>query len=199
MGGKVKQYILPDLSIIVNELQPWIKGFVQKEYSYLDTDDQNDLVQEGCLNLIQIVNKITPNFKTKNDFHFYIKAAVRNAIRDYIYKLRSRFDISLYKLRRHLRQTDQTLSDFMENISQEYFYLSEQPEGNKWPHLGRTGRIGTIGIPHDFEWASDEDSRQRRLSMLSQVEKSGRTMSLEECRKVLQEVIREVKKSRNCK
>ena len=164
-----------DKNDIILELRPWIVGFVTKEYSHVDPSDQADLAQEGSLRLIEIVASLEskpPRFNSKDEYVFYVKACVRNSIRDYILKLRSKFDISLYKLRRQLRENDQELGDFMVAVGDGFAQLADEEAED----------------PREWE------TRQRRLSMLSGIRKSGRGMPREECLAVLGEVIREYRK-----
>jgi DNA-directed RNA polymerase specialized sigma subunit len=170
------------------ELKPWIVGFVQKEYGHVDPQDQEDIVQEGCLALIQIVGKLDeapPRFRSAEEYVFYVKAVVRNSIRDYILKLRSKFDISLYKLRRQLRCdcpnrpkyhlescTKTELGNFMSAVGDEFAEAHGEEEAED---------------PHDWE------KRQRRLSLLSNIRKSGRGMKQEECQEILGSVLEEYK------
>lgn len=166
-------YTPPPRDEVVVELRPWIVGFVQKEYgAHVDPQDQQDLVQEGCVSLLLIAAKLeekAPRFPTRDQWTFYVKQVVRNAIRDYIIKYRSRFEISLYKLRKHKRETGQELGEFMTDVGDEYIYL--QDEEAEQPDV----------------WLR----RQRRLSLLSEVRKSGRGMSAEERQKALAEVLKE--------
>lgn len=162
---------------LVTELYPWIEGFVLKEYgTHVDAQDRQDLVQEGCMTLLSIADRIAkrpPRFHTKDEYVFYVKAVVRNAIRDYILRFRSRFDISLYKLRRHLHKhkMEQTLGSFMEDIGDGFAYLQEtETEDPK-------------------EWIT----RQKRLSLLGAVRKGGVGMPIAECQKALGEVLAEYK------
>lgn len=164
-----------DKNEIILELRPWINGFVLKEYNHVDPSDQGDLAQEGCLRLIEIVNQLESKparFPSKEEYVFYVKACVRHAIRDYILKLRSKFDISLYKLRRQLRENDQELGDFMTHVGDDYAHLSEE----------------------EAEDPTDWEKRQRRLSLLAGVRKSGRGMPQEESQQVLGEVLHEYKR-----
>ena len=181
-------YTPPDNDTVVLEIQPWITGFVLKEYGHVDPHDRDDIAQEGCLSLLQIVQKLNsqpPRFVTKDEYLFYVKAVVRNAIRDYILKLRSRFDISLYKLRRELKCacpgrpkhhleacTKKELGEFMTSIGDEF--AVEQDEAAEDP----------------TEWAV----RQRRLSLLSGIHKSGRGMNVTECQSILGKVLQEYRR-----
>lgn len=164
-----------DRDHIILELRPWVNGFVTKEYSHVDPSDQADLVQEGCLRLIEIVAKIEseePRFAKKDEYVFYVKACVRNSIRDYILKLRSKFDISLYKLRRQLRENEQELGDFMSTVGEDFAHLVEEEAEDP------------------TEWST----RQRRLSMLAALKKSGRGMEPAECLELLSNVIGEYRR-----
>jgi DNA-directed RNA polymerase specialized sigma24 family protein len=178
-----------DKNEIILELRPWISGFALKEYGHVDPQDREDIAQEGCLRLIEIVNDLErkpERFVSKEEYIFYVKACVRNSVRDYILKLRSKFDISLYKLRRELRCecpnrpryhldicTKKELGDFMTAVGDEFagFHAEEEAED-----------------PHEWE------RRQRRLSLLAGVRKSGRGMGPEECQRVLGEVLHEFKR-----
>lgn len=159
----------------VQNLKDWVKNFVQKEYSYLDPFDRQDLVQEGLLNLVSIYRRLAarpPRFISENEYLFYVKAVVRNGIRDYALNLRSRFGISLYKLRQHIKTTGQGHTDFMGAIGDEYKYI----------------RDGLV-FPEDREEYLQRDAR---LNMLQVFHKYGRDMTVEDCRIRLAEVIREV-------
>jgi hypothetical protein len=178
-------YQTPDKDAIILEMRPWIAGFVSKEYGHVDSMDQEDIVQEGCLALIQIVAKLsTPRFKNVEEYTFYVKAVVRNSIRDYVLRLRSKFDISLYKLRRELKCgcpgrpkfhlpecTKKELGDYMTAVGSEYTDAQDEEAENP------------------IEWGK----RQRRLSLLSEVRKSGRGMLPAECQTVLCAVLEEYK------
>lgn len=168
-------YQPPDNETVILELRPWISGFVLKEYGHVDHSDQGDLAQEGCLRLIEIVSDLGRKplrFRNKEEYVFYVKACVRNSVRDYILKLRSRFDISLYKLRRQLRENDQELGDFMTTVGDDFAHLvDEEAEDPR-------------------EW----QARQRRLSLLSSVRKSGRGMDVKECQESLGKVLIEYKR-----
>lgn len=168
------KYKPPGKEEVILELRPWIQGFVLKEYrTHVDPNDQADLVQEGCLSLIQIVTKLEEQplrFTSKDEYIFYVKAVVRNSIRDYILRLRSKFGISLYKLRR--RQADQTIGDFMNNVGDEYAYVQEEEADDPG------------------EWLT----RQCRLSLLSRVTKNGRGMDIDDCQVILVDVIKEYKR-----
>lgn len=156
----------------------WIRGFVRKEYGdFVSASDQSDLRHEGVAALCQIYDKLAARparFDSRDEFLFYVKAVVRNAVRDFVLRERSRFDISLFKLRRHLRENDLELGEFMIDIGDQYAYQA------------------IISTDRDEEKAHFR--RQRRLSLLSEVEKSGRGMSLDECREVLKKVVVEYKK-----
>lgn len=158
---------------VAEELAPWIAGFVKKEYgTHVDPSDQQDLVQEGLMSLIGIVDKLRarpPRFGAKDEFIFYVKAVVRNAIRDYIIKFRSRFEISLYKYRQHKRETGQELGEFMSDVGDEFAYLQDE-------HADDPG-----------EW----QTKQRRLSLLSMVEKNGRGMEVHTQQQLLAQVLQE--------
>ena len=170
-------FVLDNESDLINELYPWIEGFVLKEYgTHVDAQDRQDLVQEGCMSLLIIAAKIRekpPRFYSKEEYIFYVKAVVRNAVRDYILRFRSRFDISLYKLRRHLHKhkMEQTLGSFMEDIGDGFAYLQDkETEDPK-------------------EWFT----RQKRLSLLGVVRKGGSGMSIQECQGALANVLVEYK------
>lgn len=181
-------YHPPDRDTIILELKPWITGFVLKEYGHVDPMDQEDIVQEGCLALIQIIGKLdgqAPRFRNAEEYTFYVKAVVRNSIRDYILRLRSKFDISLYKLRRQLRCecparpkyhlegcTKTELGNFMSSVGDEFAEAHGEEEAED---------------PHEWE------KRQRRLSLLSNIRKSGRGMEPGECQEILGSVLEEYK------
>ena len=182
-------YVPPPRDEVVLELRPWISGFVLKEYgTHVDPNDQVDLVQEGCLSLLQIVAKLeeqAPRFNNKDEYLYYVKQVVRNSIRDYVLRMRSRFEISLYKLRRELR--------------------CDCPHAPRW-HTAECSKptLGAYmtGVGDDFAYTQDEESedpgewltRQRRLSLLSAIRKNGRGMSLEDCQVALASVLKEYKK-----
>jgi hypothetical protein len=208
-----------DKDATILDLKPWIHGFVLKEYGHVDPMDQEDIVQEGCLALIQIVAKLDsqpPRFKNEEEYTFYVKAVVRNSIRDYILKLRSKFDISLYKLRRELKCgcpgrpryhlsecTKKELGEFMTNVGDEFAEAQgasrqhHQRNNRAYPdRLSGTGMTGSALLEEEVE-AEDPaawEQRQRRLSLLSEVRKSGRGMSPEQCQEVLGSVLEEYKK-----
>jgi hypothetical protein len=164
-----------DRDEIILELRPWITGFITKEYGHVDPNDQADLAQEGCLRLIEIVNaleKKPARFNNKEEYVFYVKACVRNSVRDYILKLRSKFDISLYKLRRQLRENEQELGDFMVAVGDDFAHLAEE----------------------EAEDPAEWQTRQQRLSLLSGIRKSGRGMDRDECLHILGEVMVEYKR-----
>lgn len=166
-------YAPSDTEAVVLELRSWIAGFVQKEYgTHVDPQDQQDLVQEGCLSLLIIVQKLAkkpPRFTSEDEYTFYVKAVVRNAVRDYIIKYRSRFEISLYKLRKHKRETGQELGEFMTDVGDEFAYLHDE------------------AAEDPAAW----ETRQRRLSLLSEIRKSGRGMSDAERQETLARILRE--------
>lgn len=167
-----------DRNDIILELRPWITGFITKEYGHVDPNDQSDLAQEGCLRLIEIVAALESKparFASKEEYVFYVKACVRNSVRDYILKLRSKFDISLYKLRRQLRENDQELGDFMVAVGDDFAHLVEE----------------------EAEDPGEWNTRQRRLSLLSGIRKSGRGMDREECLKILGDVLVEYRRHLN--
>lgn len=182
MKGKKKKKALEkfqpkDRDAFVMELYPWVKGFVQKEYGrFLNPSDLSDLRHEGLIALMGITDKLMvgePRFLEK-EFMFYVKAVVRNAIRDTSLTNSARFDISLFKLRRHLKESDQELGEFMGDISNSY-----------------SNHHTSVHIPEETE---DEVSRQVRLSLLSKIERNGRDMPIEECRQILFDVVQEYKK-----
>jgi len=179
-----KKFIPPDKNTIVANINPWLKGFIHKEYgTHTNPDDRADLEQEGYVNLLNLLAKMDkqpPRFDSEEDFYFYIKAVIRNAIRDYILKFRSRFGISLFKLRRELKGKDETdnkiekrLGDFMNSVGEEYVYLTESP------------------IEDSIEYSV----RQRRLSLLSQAAHNCRDLAPEDAKKLLFDVIEEYKKT----
>jgi len=210
-------YRPPDNDTVVLEIQPWITGFVLKEYGHVDPHDRDDIAQEGCLSLLQIVKKLgeqTPRFATKDEYLFYVKAVVRNAIRDYILKLRSRFDISLYKLRRELKCecpgrpkhhlescTKRELGEFMTDVGNEFAETQgitrPRRRGDTRPHrLSGTGMTGSALSDYEAE-AEDPrewETRQRRLSLLSGIHKSGRGMNVTECQSILGKVLQEYRR-----
>lgn len=172
-------YLPPSEAILVDQLHDWVRNFVQKEYSFLDQFDRQDLIQEGLLNLVNIIRRLAarpPRFNSETEYLFYVKAVVRNGVRDYVLKLRSKFDISLYKLRQHLKATEQSHTDFMGTIGDEYKYLKED-----------------VVFPEDRE---EIRIRNRRLAILQDFDKYGRDLSIVECRQKLAEVIREVQAHR---
>ena len=171
MGRKLKI----DKESAVKELRPWIRGFIQKEYSFLCKDDQEDLEQEGALHLIQIVGKLEgqTRFKNKEEYLFYVKATVRNGVRDYALKEESRFGISLYKLRRHRKESGQGVGDFMTGVGEAYVRTKDEMES--------------------IEDRLDSEIQSRRLSLLSQARKGGRELTLVECRALLFKIIQEYK------
>lgn len=166
-----------DRDAFVMDLYPWVKGFVQKEYGrFLNPSDLSDLRHDGLIALMGITDKLMqgePRFLEK-EFLFYVKAVVRNAIRDTSLTNSSRFDISLFKLRRHLKESEQELGEFMGDISTSY-----------------TNHQSAVHVPEETQ---DEASRQVRLSLLSSLERNGRDMTIEECRKILFDVVQEYKK-----
>lgn len=197
--------------IIIN-LRPWIKGFITKEYGYLNRYDQEDLAQDGCTALVWIVDRLHQTkrkFPSKDEYFYYVKQVVRNAVRDVALKSHSRFDISLFKLRRalkehglpeyerykeemlrigvtpkpvekFLRENKQALGDFVTEIGNSYTYVTEDKSMDA---------IGTY----------EHLNRERLLSLLSQARKGGRELSLDECKKLLKETIKEYKDSlKNC-
>jgi len=185
-----KKFVPPDNSTITSSIGPWLRGFIHKEYAtHTNPDDRADLEQEGYLSLLNLLAKMNqqpPRFDSEEEFYFYIKAVIRNAIRDYILKFRSRFGISLFKLRRELKGKDETvneekiekrLGDFMRMVGEEFVYLVE-----------------------GFELDPTEYAiRQRRLSLLSRAERNCRDLDLEDSKKLLFDVIEEYKKTENIK
>lgn len=161
------------------ELYPWVKGFVQKEYGrFLNPSDLSDLRHEGMIGLMIITDRLMkgePRFLEK-EFMFYVKAVVRNAIRDYSLTNSARFGISLFKLRRHLKDSDQELGEFMGDIG-----------------ISFASHSRSVHVPEEDTL---ENTRQTRLSLLSTLDKNGRDMPLDECRKILFDVVQEYKKHR---
>jgi len=170
-----KQFPLPTEEELVLELRPWIKGFVSKEYSFLDTPDQEELEQEGCLSLILAGRKLAQKpdrFPNREEYTLYIKAMVRNAIRDCVLKLRSKFCISLFKLRRYLKEQDTSLNEYMTSIGEEYNYSTDFSES--------------------LEDVLSQENREKLLGLLSPARKGCKDMSIEECRQLLQDVINKI-------
>lgn len=168
-------YVPLGIESVYSVLKPWIKGFIQKEYNFLDPNDQVDLEQEAALQLVQIYNKLvgSTRFKAESEYMFYVKAVVRNSIRDYILKSRSKFGISLYKLRRHKRQTEQSLTEFFTDVGDQHSYVS----------------VESISMDE-----MDQAQRhQRRLDILSRVPKGGKGLTKGECQHILRLVLKEMK------
>lgn len=166
------KFIAPTEDEIVSELRPWVRGFISKEYNFLEFHDQEDLVQEGCLNLLLSVRKLavrSPTFPCREEYMLYVKAMVRNAVRDCVLKLRCRFNISLFKLRRQLREQDTTLSEYMTDIGDNYRYVTDVFDS----------------MDDQFERHGREDL----LTVLSPARKGCKGMSVEECRELLRNVI----------
>jgi hypothetical protein len=157
---------------MVEELRPWIKGFVGKEYSFLESPDQEELEQDGCLSLLLAVRKLNQKpdrFPTKEEYVLYVKAMVRNAVRDCVLKLKSRFNISLFKLRRHLREKDTSLNEYMATIGEDYGYIANKTQS--------------------LEDVFAQESREQLLGLLSPARKGCKGMTIPECRVLLKEVI----------
>src|SRR6266478_8148512 len=181
--ARKRKFVYPKKDVVVATIAPWLKGFIQKEYGkHTNPDDKADLEQEGYLSLLALLSKMessTTRLSSEEEFYFYIKAVVRNAIRDYILKFRSRFGISLFKLRRELKGKDDTehlekrLGDFMHTVGEEFTYLAET----------------------ESEDPEDYSRRQRRLSILSKAGKSCRELDIEQSQSLLMEVIGEYKKT----
>lgn len=178
MGEK---YAPPGKDETITKITPWLKGFIQKEYgTHANKDDFHDLEQEGYMSLLQLLKHMEgkPNrFNNEEEYYFYVKAVIRHAIRDYMLKFRSRFGISLFKLRRELKDNDerpgQELGDFMHSISEEFAYLSDEQTED----------------PNEYA------TRQHRLSLLSRATKNCRDMDVEESKQLLLEVIEEYKRT----
>lgn len=161
-----------------SQLYAWLVGFVRREYSHVSSSDMEDLIQEGCIKIIEVVKDLqntngtrrTPALQSKQEYVLYIKACSRHAIRDYILKLRSRFGISLFKLRKQLKQSDQDLNEYMSGIGNEYLqaYIAQ----NESDH-------------------AENEVRQYRLDLLSRIQNRGITDSLESNRQYLASVIHE--------
>lgn len=188
----VRKYRPPAPEEIIEVLKPWLKGFIHKEYgTHTNPDDRADLEQEGylsLLNFLQKINKHPPRFVSEEEFYLYVRAVVRNAIRDYILKFRSRFGISLFKLRKELKgeilnndndskdKIEKRLGDFMNSVGEEYVYSSQPPE-------------------EDF---IDYAIKQRRLDLLSQA-RNRQDLNLEQSRNLLFEIINEYKTTEQVK
>lgn len=172
MPKRKKLFVLKDEEEMILELRPWVKGFVGKEYNFLNIQDQEELEQEGCLSLLLAVRKLNkkpPRFPSREEYVLYVKAMVRNAVRDCVLKLKSRFNISLFKLRRHLREQDTTLNEYMVSIGEEYEYVSNKEES--------------------MEDVFAREGRERLLTLLSPARKGCKGMTAEDCRGLLHEVI----------
>lgn len=166
------KFIVPTEEEIILELRPWVRGFVSKEYNFLEHHDQEELEQEGCLSLLISVRKLvvrSPEFPCREEYVLYVKAMVRNAVRDCVLKLRSRFNISLFKLRRKLREQDTTLNEYMTIIGDEYGYITD--------------------VPESMEDQFERHGREELLAVLSPARKGCKGMSVEECRELLRSVI----------
>lgn len=181
------KYIPPDKETIVSAIQPWLRGFIQKEYgSHTNPDDRLDLEQEGLVSLLHLLARMEgnpPRFNSEDEFQYYIKAVIRNAIRDYILKFRSRFGISLFKLRRELKgkapledddSSDRRLGEFMNTVGEQYTYLCGGEEA---------------------EDPAEQETTQRRLSLLARATKNCRELDIDESKKLLFDVIEEYKRT----
>lgn len=161
-----------------DKLQNWLSGFVRKEYVHLPPQEIEDLVQVGCVKFIEIAKELHEKVKnsnttigSKNECVLYLKACARHAIRDYILRDRSRFNVSLFKLRKHLKKTNQELNEYMTEIERDYVFSLSDIE--------------------DWETEEEKTTRQVRLDILSQVKKHGIGISVEQNRKTLKMVIDE--------
>lgn len=184
------KYIPPAKDQIAIAIQPWLRGFIQKEYgSHTNPDDRADLEQEGLVSLLTLLSKMDgqpPRFNSEEEFQFYVKAVIRNAIRDYILKFRSRFGISLFKLRRELKgktpaanesdddTSERRLGEFMNAVGEQYTYLCGGDEA---------------------EDLAEQEILQRRLSLLSRATKNCRELDNDESKKLLFDVIEEYKRT----
>lgn len=125
----------PSIDETLETLRSWLRGFIRKEYgAHVHSDDLLDFEQEGCAAIVNwITNSRTAfgKFKDVEEYYFYAKAVARNAIRDYDLKYFSRFNISLFKLRRELKKMAasdeyiknphrQRLGDYMHRLGVEY-------------------------------------------------------------------------------
>lgn len=171
----------PSLTLTIEAVRPWLRGFIHKEYGkHANVDDFDDLEQEGYTKLIELLTAMAkkPNrFQNEEEYYFYIKAVMRNAIRDYMLKFRSRFGISLFKLRREIKGNDdqvgQQLGDLMHSIGEQFVAQSD------------------LYTEDPTEYAI----RQRRLSLLSIATKNCRDLDLAASQKLLLDVIEEYKKT----
>lgn len=133
--GNGKAVTLPSIDDTCLAIKPWLKGFIRKEYgNHVHSDDLLDLEQEGFTSIVNwVTNSRTgfDRFHSVEEYFFYAKQIARNAIRDYTLKYNARFSISLFKLRRVLKQMAaeegyiknphrQRLGDYMHRLGSEY-------------------------------------------------------------------------------
>jgi len=95
------------IDTVIESMRTWLQGFVNKEYSFLDKTDREDLIQDGYIRILEIYKTIDQQrFDTYEKYIYYLRACTRHAIRDAILRTRSRFKLSLHKLRQQLREKD---------------------------------------------------------------------------------------------
>lgn len=178
-------FVPPSVDDTLVTLKSWLRGFIRKEYgAHVHSDDLLDFEQEGCA---AIVNWLTHSrtgfdkFRSVDDYYYYAKQIARNAIRDYDLKYFSKFNISLFKLRRVLKQMQ---------ASEEYIRNPHRQRLGDYMH--RLGVEYTDRVTGESSEAIEAATLQNRLDLLSHM--SDVDLTDESRSIILHNVIREYKR-----